>query len=58
MVFMMISTFAYSQKTETINGIRIVHNEKGGKWGNKPANLFLVGHHLGLKYYQYKIIGD
>ena len=25
-----------SQKIETIDGVRVVHNEKGGKWGNKP----------------------
>lgn len=36
MVLMMISTLAYSQKIETIDGVRVVHNEKGGKWGNKP----------------------
>jgi len=58
MVSMMISALAYSQKIETIDGVRIVHNEKGGKWGNKPGNLFLLNRLRGVKYYQYKIIGD
>jgi hypothetical protein len=58
MVFMMISTLAYSQKTETNNGVRIVHNEKRGKWGNEPVTLFLVDRLRGVKYYQYKIVGD
>lgn len=31
-----VSTFASAQKIETVNGVRIVHNEKGGKWGNNP----------------------
>jgi len=51
MVLMMISTLAYSQKIETINGVRVVHNKKGGKWGNKPVNLFLVDRLRGVKYY-------
>ena len=58
MIFMMISALAYSQKIETIDGVRIVHNEKGGKWGNKPVNLFLVYRLGGVKYYRYKIIRD
>jgi hypothetical protein len=58
MVFMMISALAYSQKIETINGIRVVHNEKGGKWENEPVNLFLVDRLGGVKYYQYRIVGD
>ena len=58
MVFMMISVLAYSQKIEIINGVRVVHNEKGGKWGNEPVNLFLVDRLRGLKYYQYRIVGD
>jgi hypothetical protein len=58
MVFMMISVLAYSQKIEIINGVRVVHNEKGGKWGNEPVNLFLVDRLRGLKYYQFKIVGD
>jgi WD40 repeat protein len=36
MVFIIISALAYSQKIETVDGVRVVHNEKGGKWGNKP----------------------
>jgi len=31
-----VSTFASAQKIETVNGVRIVHNEKGGTWGNNP----------------------
>lgn len=31
-----VSTFASAQKIETVNGVRIVHNERGGKWGNIP----------------------
>lgn len=58
MVFIIISALAYSQKIETIDGVRVVHNEKGGKWGNKPVNLFLVDRLRGVKYYQYRIIGD
>ena len=58
MVFMMISALAYSQKIEIINGVRVVHNEKGGKWGNEPVNLFLVDRLRGVKYYMYKIVGD
>ncbi|MCJ7563988.1 MAG: hypothetical protein MUP52_05300 [Candidatus Aminicenantes bacterium] len=57
-VFMMISALAYSQKIESIDGVRVVHNEKKGKWGNKPGNLILLDHQHGVKYYQYKIVGD
>jgi len=35
-VFLLASTVAYSQKIETIDGVRVVHNEKGGKWGKNP----------------------
>ena len=35
-VFLLASTAAYSQKIETIDGVRVVHNEKGGKWGKNP----------------------
>lgn len=55
---MMISALAYSQKIESIDGVRVVHNEKKGKWGNKPGNLILLDHQHGVKYYQYKIVGD
>ncbi len=27
---------ALAQKTEVVNGIRLVHNEKGGRWGGTP----------------------
>jgi hypothetical protein len=36
MVFLFASTMAYSQKIETVDGVRVVHNEKGGKWGKNP----------------------
>ena len=35
-IFLFASVLAYSQKIETIDGVRIIHNEKGGIWGNKP----------------------
>jgi len=57
-VFMMIFALAYSQKIESIDGVRIVHNEKGGNWGNKPGNFILLDHQHGVKYCQYKIVGD
>lgn len=31
-----VAAFTSAQKIETMNGVRIVHNEKGGKWGNIP----------------------
>jgi len=36
-IFLFASVYAYSQKIETIDGVRVVHNEKGGKLGNKPG---------------------
>ena len=57
-IFLFASGHAYSQKIETIDGVRVVHNEKGGKWGNTPGNLFLLDRLRGVKYNQYKIIGD
>ncbi|MCJ7563989.1 MAG: 6-bladed beta-propeller [Candidatus Aminicenantes bacterium] len=36
-IFLFASVLAYSQRIETINGVRVVHNEKGGKLGNKPG---------------------
>ena len=36
-IFLFASVYAYSQKIETIDGVRVVHNEKGGKPGNKPG---------------------
>jgi len=35
-VVLLISVAAYSQKIETIDGVRVVHNEKVGKWGKNP----------------------
>lgn len=35
-VFLLASTAAYSQKIETIDGVRVVHNVKGGQWGKNP----------------------
>ena len=31
------SVFVVAQKIETVNGVRVVHNEKGGQWGASPA---------------------
>lgn len=36
-IFLFVSLCAFSQKIETIGGVRVVHNEKGGKLGNKPG---------------------
>jgi hypothetical protein len=36
-IFLFASLCAFSQKIETIGGVRVVHNEKGGKLGNKPG---------------------
>jgi len=30
------SIFVAAQKIETVNGVRVIHNEKGGKWGANP----------------------
>ncbi len=32
-VFLSMPSLSYAQKVETKDGVRIVHNEKGGKWG-------------------------
>ncbi len=32
----LISVFVGAQKIETVNGVRVIHNEKGGKWGANP----------------------
>jgi len=32
-VFLSMPALSYAQKVETKDGVRIVHNEKGGKWG-------------------------
>jgi len=36
LVFSIASTIAYAQKIETVDGVRIVHNVKGGQWGKNP----------------------
>jgi hypothetical protein len=33
----LVSIFVGAQKIETVNGARIIHNEKGGQWGANPA---------------------
>jgi sugar lactone lactonase YvrE len=30
------SIFSFAQKTETVDGVRVVHNEKEGTWGKEP----------------------
>jgi len=32
----LVSIFVRAQKIETVNGVRVVHNEKAGKWGANP----------------------
>lgn len=34
--FFLIIPFAIAQKVKIVNGIRIIHNEKEGKWGSNP----------------------
>ncbi len=34
--FVFILPFAAAQKVETVNRVRVIHNERGGKWGNSP----------------------
>jgi sugar lactone lactonase YvrE len=39
----LLSGAAYAQKIEIVNGVRVVHNVKGGKWGAQPqVSLKLV----------------
>ena len=39
----LVSVFVAAQKIETVNGVRIVHNEKSGQWGaNLEVKLELV----------------
>jgi hypothetical protein len=39
----LVSVFVGAQKIETVNGVRVVHNEKGGQWGsNLEVKLDLV----------------
>jgi hypothetical protein len=35
-LFIFTLTFSFSQKTETIDGVRVVHNAKEGTWGKEP----------------------
>lgn len=35
-IVLFIFTFLYAQKIETIEGVRVVHNGKTGKWGKNP----------------------
>lgn len=35
-IFLSLYLFSYAQKIEDKDGVRIIHNEKGGKWGSKP----------------------
>lgn len=32
----LVSILVGAQKIETVNGVRVIHNEKGGKWGANP----------------------
>ena len=32
----LVSIFVRAQKIETVNGVRVIHNEKGGQWGANP----------------------
>jgi hypothetical protein len=43
MTFLFTLVFSYSQKIETKDGVRIIHNEKGGVWGkNLKVSLKLI----------------
>jgi hypothetical protein len=33
----LISIFVEPQKIEIVNGVRVIHNDKGGQWGANPA---------------------
>ena len=35
-LLLVFSAILYAQKIETVDGVRVVHNEKDGKWGKKP----------------------
>jgi sugar lactone lactonase YvrE len=42
-LLLIFSAFLYAQKVETVDGVRVVHNEKSGKWGKNPkVSLELV----------------
>jgi DNA-binding beta-propeller fold protein YncE len=36
-VLIFSQTPAHAQKVEVIDGVRVVHNQKGGRWGDHPA---------------------
>ncbi len=36
LLLVVVAVPADGQKIETVDGIRIIHNKKGGEWGNKP----------------------
>lgn len=33
---LLTGTFSHAQKVEVLDGVRVVHNQKGGQWGNHP----------------------
>jgi sugar lactone lactonase YvrE len=35
-MLLVFSAALYAQKVETVDGVRVVHNDKAGKWGKKP----------------------
>ena len=35
-LLLVFSASLYDQKVETVDGVRVVHNDKAGKWGKKP----------------------
>jgi len=35
-IYFLLFAFFYAQKIEDKDGVRVIHNEKGGKWGWKP----------------------
>jgi hypothetical protein len=35
--FLITFTFSYAQKVEVVDGVRVVHNQRGGQWGDHPA---------------------
>jgi DNA-binding beta-propeller fold protein YncE len=34
--FLLTPTFSHAQKVESVDGVRVVHNKKGGEWGANP----------------------
>ena len=35
-VLLFVFSYSFSQKIETVDGVRVIHNEKGGMWGSSP----------------------